>query len=149
MELHCWWLLCQGREESGYREPPFTELIYCHSVVSSCARLLGRHGGVDCQWNKLSGSAFSGDRTTSFSPPILYQPPCEAFPAQTMLWLHLLLCCKLGLFQAAKSESSCSVVETFNKCSCPFTPRVTELLPSPTTEVENSIQSYLFDQRTT
>lgn len=46
MEFHCWWLLCQGREESGYCQPSFTEFIYCHWVVSSCVHFWSVMGGL-------------------------------------------------------------------------------------------------------
>lgn len=148
MELHCWWLV--KAEKKVVIVSPLSQSLY---TVTQWSLL------VLAYWGVMVGLTVSGKNWVAVlflvtepppSPhPFFTSPPVKAFPAQTMLWLHLLLCCKLGLFQAAKSESSCSVVETFNKCSCPFTPRVTELQRSPTTEVENSIQSYLFDQRTT
>ena len=46
VEFHCWWLLCQGREESRYCQPSLTVFMYCHSVVSSCVHFWGVMGGL-------------------------------------------------------------------------------------------------------
>lgn len=127
VEFHRWWLLSRGRKESGYGEVPFTEFIYCQSVVSSCVHSWGVMVGLSASGKSWVAVLFLVTEPPPFPHPSFTSPPVKAFPAQTPLWLHLLLCCKLGLFQAAKSESSCSVVETFNKCSCLFTPRVTVL----------------------
>lgn len=90
MEFHCWWLLCQGREESGCCQPSFAEFIYCHLVVSSCVPFWGVMAGADDKWKKLSGGNFSGVREPPPSPPSSsLSPSLKAFPAQTPLWLHL------------------------------------------------------------
>lgn len=114
---------------------PFDRVYILSFGGQSLCSLLGCHGGADCEWKNLSGSTFSGDREPPPFPSLTSTSPLvKAFPAQTLLWLHLLLCCELGLFQAAKSESSCSVVETFNKCSYPFTACFRELYRSRTAE---------------
>lgn len=138
----------RGREESGYGEAPLTELIYCCSVVSSCVHSWGVMVGLSASGKNWVSVLFLVTEPPPFPHPSFTSPPVKAFPAQTPLWLHLLLCCKLGSFQAAKSESSCSVVETFKKCSCTFMRQVTLLQLRLTTEVQNNIQAYHFDQWT-
>lgn len=93
-EFHCWWLLSQGREESGYCQPSFTQFIYCRSLVSSCVHFWGVMGGLTISGKNWVAVLFLVTENHLLSP---------TRPSLAPLWRLFLLkpCCGCTCFCVA------------------------------------------------
>lgn len=101
VKFHCRWLLCQGREESGYCQPPFTEFIYCHSVVSSFVHFWAVMGGLTVSGKNWVAALFLVTENHLFSltrPPLaplwrlfLLKPCCGCTCCCVVSWVYFKL----------------------------------------------------------